>query len=470
MSEASTPTRAGHPHVRRAFLAGAASVATVVFVVSTLSLGGYVWARGKIGGFEIQDDPSGKAQTDIRFDDPCTKQPCNYLLLGSDSRRGLTPAEIAAYGSDKHNGGVNRSDTIIVVHTNPDTGKATILHFPRDLWIEIPGHGHGKINSAFEGGINGGGPQLVARTIKSLTGLQINHVMYVDLAGFQNVVDALGGVPMCVDRPLYDQLAGLNIPQAGCYTFDGATALGYVRARHLPGDCIPDFARIARQQQFLRAVLNKLLSAGQIVHFASVVPAIARNLYVDPGLQDLTELKYLADQLHGVNTGDADFRVVPTVPDEIYPNGVFTSVVRMVQPDADELFRAIREGRPLGSLGKEQEDTPPSPANIKVAVFDNGNAGAAHRVFSIMERSGFDISPGYFDDISPLGQTVNGSALLYRPADAGMADVAQGFVPNLAERQASKDALEGYDLAMVIGPGFSPEQPGGDGGAPTPSC
>ncbi len=334
--------------------------------------------------------------------------------------------------------------------------------------MNIPGHGWGKINSAFEGGLMGGGPDLVAKTIRKLTGLQMNHVLYVDLAGFQHVVDALGGVPMCVDRPLYDQLAGLDIAKPGCYTFDGRTALGYVRARHLPGDCIPDFARIARQQQFLRAVLNKLLSPGELVHVLSVVPAIARNLWVDPGLRDLTELKYLADQLQGVNTGDADFRVVPTVPDSIYPGGVFTSIVRLVQPDADELFRDIREGRPLGNLGKEQVDTPPSPANIKVAVFDNGNPGAAQRVLSIMERSGFDVSFG-LHDASELGQAVKGSAMLFRPADANMADVAQGFVVNLPERRAPRGVLGGYDLALVIGPGFSPEQPGA-GGVPAPSC
>jgi LCP family protein required for cell wall assembly len=469
MSDTPTAPRRRHPRVRRASLAAAASVSTLVFVVASVSFGGYFWARRQLGGFEIKDDGSG-GQTDIAYDDPCTRHACNYLLLGSDSRKGLTPEEIAVYGSDEHNGGVNRSDTIIVVHTNPDTNKATILHFPRDLWVNIPGHSWGKINSAFEGGLNGGGPQLVARTIKSISGLQINHVMYVDLAGFQGVVDALGGVPMCVDRPMHDELAGLDIPKAGCYTFDGRTALGYVRARHLPGDCIPDFARIARQQQFLRAVLNKLLSARQIVNFASVAPAIARNLYVDPGLRDLIQLKYLADQLHGVNTGDADFRVVPTVPDEVYPDGVFTSIVRMVEPQADELFKAIRQGKPLGRIGKEQADTPPSPANIKVAVFDNGNGAASHRVFSILERSGFDVSPGYYGDTSTLGQTVDGSALLYRPADASMADVAQGFVPNLTEQEAEPGVLQGYDLAFVIGAGFTPEQPGGSEGAPAPTC
>jgi LCP family protein required for cell wall assembly len=470
MSAMPSPPSTGHPHVRRAFLAAAASISAIVFVVSAFGFGSYFWVRSKINVVETVGSSPGSGKPPGIVDAPCVKHACNFLILGSDSRKGLTPEEIAAYGSDAHNGGVNRSDTIIVVHTNPDTGKAVILHFPRDLWVNIPDQGWGKINSAFEGGLNGGGPDRVARTIRRITGMQINHMLYVNLAGFQHVVDAIGGVPMCVDRPLYDQLAGLDIPKAGCYTFDGRTALSYVRARHLPGDCIPDFARIGRQQQFLRAVLNKLLSPGQLWHLTSAIPSIAQNLWVDPGLKDLTELKYLAEQLQGINTGNADFRVVPTVPDSVYPNGIFTSIVRMVEPQAGELFRDIREGKPLGTLGKEQENTPPSPANIKVAVFNDGNDAAAQQVFSTMQESGFDISPGYFADASTLGQKVNGSVLLYRPADANMADVAQGFVPNLTERPAKPGVLQDFDLALVIGPGFTPEQPGGPGGAPPPSC
>jgi LCP family protein required for cell wall assembly len=469
MSDTPSTPRTGHPHVRRALLAASASIAAVVFLVASFGFGSYFWVRGKIHVVaDVSPTPGGGPGGFI--DDPCTRHACNFLILGSDSRKGLTPEEIAAYGSDAHNGGVNRSDTIIVVHTNPDTNEATILHFPRDLWVNIPGQGWGKINSAFEGGLNGGGPDRVARTVRRITGLQMNHMLYVNLAGFQHVVDAIGGVPMCVDRPLYDELAGLDIPKAGCYTFDGRTALSYVRARHLPGDCIPDFARIGRQQQFLRAVLNKILSPGQLWHITSSVPAIAGNLWVDSGLRDPIELKYLAEQLQGVNTGAADFRVVPTVPDEVYPNGIFTSIVRMVEPQSQDLFRAIREGEPLGELGKEQADTPPSPANIKVAVFSDGNPTAAQQVFTTMKDSGFDISPGYFEDTSALGQKVKGSALLYRPTDANMADVAQGFVPNLTESEARPGALRGYDLALVIGPGFAPEQPGGSGGVGPPPC
>jgi LCP family protein required for cell wall assembly len=464
MSDTPRAPRSGHPHVRRIFLGVASTVSAIVFLVSAFGMGSYFWARSKIIEFHITGDKTGKTGA-VEFSYPCSRHPCNYLLLGSDSRKGLTQAEIDAYGSNAHNGGF-RSDVIIVVHTDPRTSKAVILHFPRDLWVNIPGIGWGKINSAFSLGLQHGGPEKVAQTVKSISGLQINHIMFVDLAGFQGVVDALHGVPMCVDRPMYDQLAGLNIPKAGCYDFNGKTALAYVRARHLPGDCIPDFARIGRQQQFLRAVLNKMLSTGEILHLASIIPAILKNIYVDPGLRDLTELKYLADNLHGINTGAADFRVVPTTPKSIYPNGVFTSVVTMVQPEADQLFKDIRQNKPLGNLGVEQQDTPPSPADIKVAVFDNGNASGADRVETVLQESGFDVSLGV-QPITALGHAVSGSALYYRAADANMADVAQGFIPNLQEKSVKKSWLTGYDLAVVVGPGFVPQPPGG---APPPSC
>jgi len=202
--------RERHPHVRHAFLAATASVSSLVLVVSALSMATYFWAREKIDVIPIDARSPGSTLAPDILDDPCTTRPCNYLLLGSDSRAELPPEE---YGVDEQVG-VYRSDTIIVVRTDPREGRAVILHFPRDLWVEIPGRGPGKINTAFGDGVEGGGPQLVARTIRDLTGLQINHVLYVDLEGFRGVIDAIGGIPMCVDRPLYDQLAGLDIPKA----------------------------------------------------------------------------------------------------------------------------------------------------------------------------------------------------------------------------------------------------------------
>ena len=166
---------------------------------------------------------------------PCLEDVCNYLLLGSDSRAGLTPEEQAQFGSDEFIGGENRADTIMLVQLDPTREKAVVLSFPRDLWVRIPGRGWDRINSSFEGGVRGGGPRRVAETVHELTGLTINHFLYVDLLGFQKVVDTLGGVEMCVPYAVQDPLAALDL-EAGCQRLDGRQALAYVRTRHFPCD------------------------------------------------------------------------------------------------------------------------------------------------------------------------------------------------------------------------------------------
>ncbi len=86
----------------------------------------------------------------------------------------------------------------MLVHVDPIQQRAIVLSFPRDLWVRIPGRGFDKINAAFEGGLQHGGPQLMAQTVANLTGLAVDHYLYVDLAGFQRIVDTMGGVPMCI--------------------------------------------------------------------------------------------------------------------------------------------------------------------------------------------------------------------------------------------------------------------------------
>jgi anionic cell wall polymer biosynthesis LytR-Cps2A-Psr (LCP) family protein len=105
----------------------------------------------------------------------CSNHPCNILLLGSDSRTGLSASQQEVSGTNQDIGGEARADTIMLVHIDPATNKTIILSFPRDLWVSIPGHGTDKINAAFEGGINGGGPQLMADTVHQLTHLTVDH-------------------------------------------------------------------------------------------------------------------------------------------------------------------------------------------------------------------------------------------------------------------------------------------------------
>ncbi len=288
--------------------------------------------------------------------------------------------------------------------------------------------------------------------------------MGVDLAGFKGVVDAMGGVPMCIDRPMYDELTGLDIPEAGCYEFDGPTALAFVRTRHQPTDCIPDFARIARQQQFLRSVLAKMLSPGQLWRIPRLVPEVADNISVDEGFEVL-ELADLAKSLNGVNTGDAEFRAVPTFPETIYPAGFTTGIsVVKLKPEGRRLFERLREGRPLGDLGETQDRTEISPANVSVRVFDAASGGTADEVLSVIRRGGFNVAPS-------LGRAVDlgvyRSVILYAPGAEDRAKVVAGYVPGLKLREAEPGQLKEVDVAVVIPAKYEPRPPGGEG-APAP--
>lgn len=450
MSEDSSPP-SSRTHLRRVFLAASAIVSSLVMVIASTGFAGYLWTRGQIETFDIEPSGDGPSPV-VDVAGRCDDRACNYLLLGSDSRAGLTPEELAAFGTDEFIGGENRSDTIILVHTEPDQKEAVFLSFPRDLWVEIPGAGMGKINTAFEGGIQGGGPLKVARVVKALTGMQIHHVLYVDLAGFKGLVDALGGVDMCVPYPMYDPLSLLDIP-AGCQHFDGFTALGYVRTRNQTCDTVPDFARISRQQQFLRAVISKLLEPGQILRLPTLVPDLLDNFVVDPGLRNPADLVYLAGQLQGLSTDAAEFRAVPSVPAGTYVNGQYLSIVEIVQPEAEELFRRIREGRPLGDLGAQLPSTPPSPANIVVAVHDRG-ADTATSVFDLLTDAGFDTSPGVLD-ASPAELPAKGSLLLYREGEEAMARVVGSYLRNLELLAAAPGSLSnGEDVAVVLAPPY----------------
>ncbi|HXJ64193.1 MAG TPA: LCP family protein, partial [Actinomycetota bacterium] len=312
----------------------------------------------------------------------CGSEVCNYLILGSDSRTGLSKAEQEKYGSNKTVPG-RRSDTIMVLHIDPSKDHATVLSFPRDLWVHIPHVGMGKITSAFEEG-----EYRVANVVHRLTGLQINGFVTVNLAGFEGVVRALGGVNLCVDHAMVDPLAGLNIP-AGCQHLSPEMALSFVRARHVCGDAIPDFSRISRQQQFLRAVLTNVLSLGAAFHANSIISEVLPNLRVSPGV-DTATLNYLVGQLQGLTTGAVDFRTVPGNPyATVDVPGVGTVDIVQMEPQAKDLFRRLRLGLPLGDLGLTTTQTPPSPAVIGVHVVDAGSNGVAAQVKGLLDQAGF---------------------------------------------------------------------------------
>jgi len=181
---------------------------------------------------------------------PAAGSGTNWLLVGSDSREGLTEEQQSdlSTGGDLGSG---RTDTILLVHV-PALGSgtsATMVSIPRDSYVEIPGYGSDKVNAAF----SEGGAALLVQTVEQATGLRVDHYAEIGFGGFAGVVDALGGVTMCPAEPITDPLAGIDL-LAGCQTLDGRNALGYVRSR---ATARADLDRMANQRQFVSAMLHR---------------------------------------------------------------------------------------------------------------------------------------------------------------------------------------------------------------------
>ena len=199
----------------------------------------------------------------------------NWLLVGSDSRAGLTARkqEELDIGGDL---GSQRTDTIMLMHIPYGGGQRVLVSIPRDSYVNIPGHGMGKINSAF----SLGGAQLLVKTIEQAAGVHIDHYMEVGFSGFADMTDALEGVEICPKYPINDPYAGLYI-DAGCQLADGKVALGYVRTRQTPRG---DLDRVTHQREFLESFVKKATSPATILNpltFFPLMKAAGASLTLD---------------------------------------------------------------------------------------------------------------------------------------------------------------------------------------------
>jgi LCP family protein required for cell wall assembly len=230
----------------------------------------------------------------------------NWLLVGSDSRDGLTAHERA----QMHTGvdlGSQRTDVIIIVHFD-GLGNPTLISIPRDSYVTIPEHmdsngelipaKHNKINASF---VFGGAPLLVS-TVETNTGLHIDHYMQIGFAGIRDITNAVGGVDICVPRKYTDSHSGLKVKK-GCQTMNGTTALAYVRMRY--ADPTGDIGRIQRQQQYLAAVIHRVsqpanfLNPFRMIHLARA-GAAAVLVGTDDNALDVLKLAWaMRDLSHG---------------------------------------------------------------------------------------------------------------------------------------------------------------------------
>jgi LCP family protein required for cell wall assembly len=290
----------------------------------------------------------------------------NYLLVGSDTREGLSKAELKALrvGSVATAAG-KRSDTMLLVHISKARDKAVLISIPRDTFALIPEHRskagklipavHSKINSSF----NWGGAPLLIQTIEEMTDLKIDHYIEINFAGFARIVDSIGGVEICTKKNINDPKSHLVL-EAGVHTLNGIESLKYVRTREFDG--MGDLGRMQRQQAFMSAVLRKATSAGVLLNpvtMASFINSALSAVTTDSELKN-SDLIALAKQMKSLSTSSVRTLTVPLSDLNYYSNGV-TSAVLWDPVLAPQLWTRLREDQAV----VDEVVASPSPSSTK---------------------------------------------------------------------------------------------------------
>jgi LCP family protein required for cell wall assembly len=280
---------------------------------------------------------------------PTQSDPMNILLIGSDSREGSTIA-----GNTP-----GLSDTTIVVHIGADSRDITAISIPRDSMVDRPDCYNPATKSTvageysmFNAAYSLAGPGCTQRTVEQLTGIRIDHFVIIDLAGFEEIVDALDGVPICVPEEVNDTVGNIYLP-AGTYTADGKQALGYVRERHV-SSVNGDLGRMKRQQVFLASMARKALSTGMLTsptRLYGFLNATTKSLTTDPELGNISSLAGLASTVAQVDAKNIRLLSIPTEPYPADPNRLIWS------QDAAGVWEALRNDTALPPIVRDSVST-----------------------------------------------------------------------------------------------------------------
>lgn len=367
--------------------------------------------------------------------------PVNLLLVGVDSSEGLDDQDPVRQGRDTEDEarGVVRPDTILVARLDPATGSASVLSLPRDLIVEAPGGAITRINATQ----TVGGISSLIETIDINFDIPINHFVVADFAGFSELVDIVGGVPVNFPYPTRDLGSGLRIAQAGCWALDGTEALAYVRSRNIEeqiddewvplGATSPDLARIERQQEFMVLALEQILSVGRsdISRISEFIDAGTQAVQLDEQLTP-GDMLDLAEAFADFDTEALEISTMPVA-------GAFADDGRYL---GEELV--VREAEAL--LGRFQGiDDGVRPAEIAVQVrSSNGD-----HVEQLAER-GFlaeAINAGGDDGGDPARTTV-----LFDAADRDAALLLTRYLEGIPPQLVAEP---GVALQLVVGNDFA---------------
>ena len=382
-----------HPLLRRTALVFGVVIAVLLVGGGVAAFVIYQKLDGNITELDVlnssvlgTDRPTKVAQSEQ------AQEPLNILVMGSDTRQG----QGGGFGAADSITGA-RSDTTLLVHLPADRQTATVISIPRDTVVDIPEcktdtGTYPAHTSRFNEAFSIGGPGCTIKTVESLTDVYIDHFAVVDFRGFQGMVDALGGVDVCLNEAVYDQKSKLDLP-AGVSTVKGEQALAFVRARYIGNGS--DISRIDRQQAFMSSVIEKARSAGTLLNPVKLVPfldAATKSVTTDPELANLNALRKLAEQVRGIPPKDITFVTTPWVVNPADPNTVLWDTAR-----TDPLWEAIRNDDPYpppAAKPTEIDGEPLSvePAAISVRVLNGSGAeGAASTAADELSALGYNV-------------------------------------------------------------------------------
>jgi LCP family protein required for cell wall assembly len=298
----------------------------LVALLLVVVVGGYFYLDSRLERESVLEDYAGR---------PADTPGTNWLVVGSDSRAGLSKEQRKEFATGNAAG--RRTDSMMLLHYG--AGGTTLVSLPRDSFVPIPGRGSNKLNAAFAFG----GPKLLVQTVEKATGVRVDHYAEIGFGGFVGVVDAVGGVDICVDKPLKDPKAGLDL-KAGCHTLSGGQALGFVRTRNFANG---DLERVQNQRKFFAALMDKATNPGVMFNPFRGVPLALNstsNFTVDSD-DHLLDLVRLMWAMRSVSGGGGITTTVPIAGFGSSPTA--GSYVRWDTAKSSALFEALREDKPV---------------------------------------------------------------------------------------------------------------------------
>jgi len=445
---AAAPLVGGRSGRRRLRLTVTVLVAVLVLALSVV-FGGYAYYDAKLTRVSIPG--LGQVFGSVVSAPPSAGE--NFLLVGSDTRAFAGgQAFQAPPGSADFVAGA-RSDTVILLHLPIGGAKPTIVSFPRDTYVHLPAFTDrkGKTTAAHPAKLNEafsiGGPALLTQLIEQLTGLRLDHYVQVDFGGFRSIVDAVGGLSLCVGTSRHDHDSQDSLTAGTHPDVTGAQALAFVRDRKgLPGG---DLDRIKDQQYFLAQLLHKVLSAGTLADPARLtgfLSAVVADVTVDQGF-GLSQMTTLGSRLRHLDPAHVTFATLPVLSSAAVRvvHGLRVDVVLLDPARTAQLFAGLHDGtgHPAPGAAAGQPLTV-APAAISLEV-RNGTSttGLAGRVARSLRRHGYTVTAT--GSVPAVDQTT----VRYRPDRLAAARTVAAALPGA---QLQPDPTLPVGVQLVLGP------------------